>query len=75
MNKTERKPSKNNGKGRKMAVARKGAAGARHKTALLRTGTAKAVAPRPVRGKTASAPPALAQPSAAAGDDTVVVAL
>lgn len=75
MNKTERKPSKNNGKGRKMAVARKGAAGARHKTALLRTGTAKTVTPKPARGKTAPAPLALAQPSAAAGDDTVVIAL
>jgi uncharacterized peroxidase-related enzyme len=73
VNKTERKPSKNNGKGRKMAAAPKGPAGTRRKTALLRTGTAKTVAPPPARGKTAPAPSAGS--AAAAGDDTVVIAL
>jgi len=73
VNKTERKPSKNNGKGRKMATAPKGTSGARRKTALLRTGTAKTAAQPPARGKTTPAPSA--QTSAAAGDDTVVIAL
>ena len=73
MNKTERKPSKNNGKGRKMAVAKKPAANAWRKAALLRRGTAKGASP--ARGKMPPAPAVPAPSGAAATDDTVLIAL
>jgi uncharacterized peroxidase-related enzyme len=73
VNKTERKPNKNNGKGRKMAALRKGVAGGHRQTALLRAGTAKTALPsRAAKPVPVSTPP---QASAAAGDDTVVIAL
>jgi uncharacterized peroxidase-related enzyme len=73
VNKTERKPNKNNGKGRKMAALRKGVAGGHRQAALLRGGTPKAVSPsRAAKPVPVSTPP---QTSAAAGDDTVVIAL
>ena len=56
VNKTERKPSKNNGKGKKMAVAKKPLAGARRKAVAVRPGTAKAAPP--ARGKMSPAPAA-----------------
>jgi uncharacterized peroxidase-related enzyme len=77
VNKTGRKPSKNNGKAKKMAMARKPVASARRATGTVQPGAAKSTA-RPHRDR--KMPPAAITPSplqsgAAAGDDTVVIAL
>lgn len=77
MNKTARKPSKNNGKGKKIAIAKKPVVSARRMAAATRTGAVKPAARQAVSGKKAASAIALSpMPSgAAAGDDIVVIAL
>ena len=77
MIKTARKASKNNGKGRKMAARGKPLAGPRHRASAARAGAAKAAPPSGAAGKKAPATIARVpvQAGAAAGDDSVVIAL